>query len=126
VQTLVSTPFHKHGLTRHSRKLSFLRGREPAQNDVNHHLLADRRIHHQVKKLARWPVDSEMFLDEPGPIRINVYDQLHRLRLALALALQAMHLVIERCVDESVKGVFAVVQVIGRAAPDDDSVASQS
>src|SRR5215467_611944 len=76
-----------------------------------------------MKIVTLRPVDFEVLFDEVRPILVHSFHQLHRLFLALSLPLEPAHLFFKRSVDEHVKGVGTLMQIVGRSAAHDHSVA---
>ena len=71
-----------------------------------------------------WPFDAEIFLDESCPVAIHGFGKLDGVTLALPAGLQPPDLPIKRRVDKYVKGIASALQVVGRAAPNDDALAA--
>src|SRR5262245_4005174 len=72
------------------------------------------------------PCHSEIPLDEVGTLLIHGFHEIDGFLLSLAPCLKPTDLVGKRRIDEDVKRVFAVSQVVGGAPADDDAIAGLS
>src|SRR5580692_68723 len=95
---------------------------DAVENRLRRQLLPNRRVDHEVKAVPVRPFDAEIFLDESCPVAIYSFGKLDGVTLALPASLQPSDLAIKRRVDKYVKGIATALQIVGRAAPNDDAL----
>ena len=87
-------------------------GRNRIEDDLDGRLIAHAGIHHKVKAMPPGPVDIEIPLDEIRAVAIHRLGQLNRFLFAFAGRPQPSDPFLEGSVDENMKGVRAMAEII--------------
>ena len=95
------------------------------QDRVDHQLVTELRIDHQVVERAVWPYLAEVAADERGALCVNFFDELRCFLLTFSEGHHAADFFFGRRKDENVERVGAVLQNERRAAAQDDAVAAR-
>ncbi len=82
------------------------------QDDINRHVIASAGINHQVESMSAGPLDVEVSLDEIGAIAVHGFRQFRRFLRVLASCLEPADLLLKGSVNENVKGIRAVAEII--------------
>src|SRR5580698_8702 len=97
-------------------------GVDRIQDGLHHRVLADRRVDHQVKILTRRPLHPEMLFDKCGAVQVHGFRQFDGFLLAFPRLLQTANLLRKRRINENVKCVRCVLQIIARTPANDHAV----
>src|ERR1700722_3437629 len=92
------------------------------EDSLNHGLVTNRGIDHEMEEMTGRPLHVEVLFDEGRAVAVHGLGQLNGFLLALAHGPQAVHLLFKGGIDKDVKGIGTVAEIICRPASHDDVV----
>ncbi len=96
------------------------------KHGLDHELIAEFGVDHQVVEGAVGPLGVEIVADEGGALAVNFTDELQRFLFGFADRFEAADFFVNRGVGEEVEGVATAAKKIGGAAAHDDALAARS
>src|SRR6201982_878769 len=99
---------------------------ERVENDLNGYFISHSGIDHQVKTVSSGPVEVEILVYEGGAVSVHNLGEFQGFLLTLPGSLQASHPFLKRRVNENMKGVGPLAQIISRPSADNHAVARRS